>query len=76
MNTTTAFKLVSFPIMGNFEIHVGKNLQGYFYEIQDLDHLQTVDVKDNLTESLLFESVACALSPSSKPEFLTLIHSL
>ena len=76
MNITTAFKVISFPLLGGYEIHVGKNLKGYFYEIQDPNRLQIVDVKDNLTEGLLFEAVAYALNPSTNQEFLTLIHSL
>jgi hypothetical protein len=77
MNTTTAFKVISFPLLGGFEIHVGKSPKGlFFYEIQDLRHFQMVDVKDNLTEGLLIQAVACALKPSSESDFLTLIHSL
>jgi hypothetical protein len=77
MDTTTAFKVISFPLLGKFEIHVGKSLKGlFFYEIQELNHLQVVDMKDNLTEGLLIQAVACALNPSSETEFLTLIHSL
>ncbi len=74
--STTAFKVISYPLLGNLEIHVGRNLAGFFYEILDLNRQQIVDVKDNLTEGLFFEAVDCALNPSSKPELLTLIHSL
>lgn len=72
---TPAFKTVTFPLMENLEIQIGKNFLGYFYEVLDMSR-RVVDVKDNLTEGLLFEAVGSVLNPSNKNQLLTLLKTL
>ena len=76
MSNTTAFEVITFPILGNMEIHVGKDQKGFFYEVQELTYQQIVDAKDSLDETLLFDCVAFLLKPSSVTDFFKLIHTL
>ena len=45
------FEVRKFKALGRYEIHFGKDSEGFFfYEIEDLESLAQVDVKDSLTE--------------------------
>ena len=74
MNSLIGFKTVSFSLLGGLVIRVGKNTNGFFYEIQD--SFLVGDAKDNLSEGFLFEAVSCALNPSFENDFLSLIKTL
>ena len=64
-------------ILRRYEIHFGRNGEGFFfYEIEDLQTLAMVDVKDGLTEGEFLKAVGCALNPVEFLEFQKLIHSL
>lgn len=76
MAQTTFFQVKSFQFLGNYEIHFGKNAQGYLYEIQDMENSAIVDSKDNLTFEQFFDAVECAMTPSEKTAFQELVHSL
>ena len=72
-----AFEVVKFKVLGRFEIHFGKDSEGFFfYEIEDLETLSIVDVKDGLTEAEFLGAIGCALDPLQLLEVQKLIHSL
>jgi hypothetical protein len=71
------FQVKKFKFLGRYEIHFGKDQEGFFfYEIEDLETLAMVDVKDGLTEGEFLEAVGCALEPSQLWEFQQLVESL
>ena len=72
-----SFRLGTFRVLGRYEIHFGRDGEGFFfYEIEDLETLAMVDVKDGLTEGEFLGAVGCALDPMELLEFQKLIHSL
>ena len=72
-----AFEVMKFKALGRYEIHFGKDSQGFFfYEIEDLETLSMVDVKDGLTEAEFLGAIGCALDPFQLSDFQKLIHSL
>ena len=72
----TAFQVKKFTVLNRYEIHFGKEAQGFFYEIEDLGTHAILDVKDSLTEGELLDAVGCALESSQLFDFQQLIHSL
>ena len=73
----STFTVRAFRFLGRYEVHFAKDGEGFFlYEIEDLETLATVDVKDGLTSEELLGAVGCALSPLEFLEFQELIHSL
>ena len=77
MEHITAFQIKKFTVLNRYEIHFGKDSDGcFFYEIEDLETLATVDVKDGLTEGEFLEAVGCSLEPSQLWDFQQLVHSL
>jgi hypothetical protein len=72
-----AFEVMKFKALGRYEIHFGKDSNGFFfYEIEDLETLLMVDVKDGLTEGEFLGAIGCALEPAQLLEVQKLIHSL
>lgn len=65
-----------FPLIDDMEIHVGRERKGFYYQIIDLTTNQVVDTKDNLTDTMLFDCVACVIPPYTTTDFFKLIHSL
>jgi hypothetical protein len=72
-----AFEVRKFKALGRYEIHFGKDSnEFFFYEIEDLETLAIVDVKDSLTEAEFLGAIGCALDPLQLLEVQKLIHSL
>lgn len=72
----STFGVRRFKFLGRYEIHFGK-AEGFFcYEIEDLETLAVVDVKEGLTEAEFLEAVGCALNPFELWEFQQLVESL
>jgi hypothetical protein len=72
-----AFEVRKFKALGRYEIHFGKDSEGFFfYEIEDLESLSMVDVKDGLTEGEFLGAIGCALDTFQILDFQKLIHSL
>jgi hypothetical protein len=72
-----SFQVGKFRVLGRYEIHFGKDGEGFFfYEIEDLETLSMVDVKDGLTEGEFLEAVGCAMNPMEFFVFQKLIHSI
>ena len=72
-----AFEVRKFKALGRYEIHFGKDSKGFFfYEIEDLETLSMVDVKDGLTEDEFLGAIGCALEPSQLWDLQKLINSL
>src|SRR5208282_2582306 len=72
-----AFEVVTFKALGRYEIRFGKDSGGFFfYEIEDLETLVQVDVKDGLSEGEFLGAIGCALDPLQLLDLQKLIHSL
>jgi len=70
------FEMKSFPMLDKYEVFFGKDLEGYFYMIQDVTTAQIVDVKGSLTYRELMAAMGCALEPSELEAFSAQVFSL
>lgn len=59
-----------------YELHLGRNADGYFYEIEDMETLAVVDVQDGLSRDGVIRAVGCALEPYQFVEFEQLLFSI
>ncbi len=71
-----SFEVGKFKVLGRYEIHFGKAEGFFFYEIEDLETLAMVDVKNGLTEGEFLEAVGCAMNPMEFFVFQKLVHSI
>ena len=71
-----SFQVGKFTVLGRYEIHFGQAEGFFFYEIEDLETLATVDVNDGLTEGEFLEAVGSAMNPMEFFVFQKLIHSI
>jgi hypothetical protein len=71
-----SFQVGKFTVLGRYEIRFGREEGFFFYEIEDLETLVLVDVKDGLTEGEFLEAVGCAINPLEFSVFLKLFHSI
>jgi hypothetical protein len=72
-----SFVVGEFRFWDRYEVHFGRDGEGFFfYEIEDLQTLAMVDVKDHLTEGEFLEAVGCALDPLEFMRFEQLVHSI
>ena len=69
-------RLGHFKVLGRYEIRFGREDRSFFYEIEDLETLAVVDVKDGLTEGEFLEAVGCAMNPMEFFVFQKLVHSI
>ena len=59
-----------------YEVHFGRNGEGYFYEIEDMESLSTVAAEDGLSRDGVIRAVGCALEPYQFVEFEQLLFSI
>jgi hypothetical protein len=72
-----SFQVWRFFFLGRYEIHFGKDSRGFFfYEIEDLETLAVVDVKDDLSEEEFLAAAGCALTPLEYSQFKELVQSI
>ncbi len=71
-----SFQVRRFKVLDRYEIHFGESQGFFFYEIEDLETLATVDVKDGLTEGEFLEAVGSAMNSMEFIVFQKLIHSI
>ena len=71
-----SFEVGKYRFLDRYEIHFGRDSDGFFYEIQDLETFFVVDVKNGLSEEEFLKAMGCALDPLELSQFQQLVQSI
>ncbi len=71
-----SFEVGKYRFLDRYEIHFGRDSDGFFYEIQDLETFFVVDVKSGLSEEEFLKAMGCALDPLELSQFQQLVQSI
>ena len=70
------FEMKSFPMLDCYEVFFGRDVEGFFYVIQDVATGAVVDTKGSLTHGELMAAMGCALEPTELEAFEQQVFSL
>ena len=76
MAQPVSFEIRSIRVLEHYEIRFGRDPEGYFYEMEDLETGMVKGAECALSRSQFIDAVGSALEPSQYPEFEELIFSL
>jgi hypothetical protein len=76
MAQTRAVQVKKFTVLERYEIHFGREGQGFFYEVEDMENHVVLDSKDGLTEGEFLAAIGCALEDAQLEGFQELVRSL